>query len=439
MRRYTIGFLSALLLLGVLAACQTATPTETAAPNTATPVPSTATPTLLATATPVPTAEATATRDTTDAPTATPSRTEPARTEPTPTPEWQIPALGETDWGKGNPDANLVVVEYSDFQCPYCSGAAEFLTGLVERFPDDMYVVFRHFPLTSIHDKAVIAAEAAEAAGAQGQFWEMHDLLFERQGQWSQRAVGEMPEVLAGYAEELGLDTAPFSRALKEGTYRERVEASFEEARELGLGGTPTLFINGQYYGGAREEYVFAGLIKLFNYDGPQYAVPPAMAIDPEQAYFARFETSKGTFCAELYADRAPQTVNSFVFLANEGYYDGIPFHRVLPGFVAQTGDPTGSGFGGPGYRFDDEIDPELTHDGPGILSMANAGANTNGSQFFITYTALPDLDGKHTVFGKVVEGMSVAEGLSARDPQRDPYAPADTLISVKIASSCSG
>jgi cyclophilin family peptidyl-prolyl cis-trans isomerase/predicted DsbA family dithiol-disulfide isomerase len=439
MRKHTIGFLSALLLLGVLAACQTAASIETAMPPTATSVPPTATWTTAPTETPVPTPAATATPATADVPAATPSGPGPARAGPTPTPEWQIPRVGEADWGEGNPDAKLVVVEYSDFQCPYCSGAAEFLTGLVERFPDEMYVVFRHFPLTSIHDKAVIAAEAAEAAGVQGQFWGMHDLLFERQAEWSGRAVGEMPGVLAGYAEELGLDVAQFSRALEDGTYRERVEGAFEEARGLGIGGTPTLFINGQLYNGAREEFFFVGLIKLFNYDGPLYAAAPPMTIDPERAYFATFETSKGTFCAELYADRAPQTVNSFVFLANEGYYDGVPFHRVLPGFVAQTGDPTGSGFGGPGYRFDDEIDPQLKHDGPGILSMANGGPNTNGSQFFITYTALPDLDGKHTVFGRVVEGLSVAESLPARDPQQDPYAPADTLISVKITESCPG
>jgi cyclophilin family peptidyl-prolyl cis-trans isomerase len=205
----------------------------------------------------------------------------------------------------------------------------------------------------------------------------------------------------------------------------------------LGLGGTPTLFINGQLYDGPRDEFYFVGLIKLFNYDGPQYTSPPEMTIDPSKPHFATFETSRGTFCAELYAEKAPHTVNSFVFLANEGFFDGIPFHRVLPGFVVQSGDPTGGGFGGPGYRFDDEFDPDLTHDSPGILSMANAGSNTNGSQFFITLSALPELDGRHTVFGKVVEGYDVVESLTPRDPQEDPYAPADTILSVTIGEAC--
>ena len=161
------------------------------------------------------------------------------------------------------------------------------------------------------------------------------------------------------------------------------------------------------------------------------------MTIDPEQPYFANVETNQGTFCVELYAKQTPVTVNSFVFLAESGYFDGVLFHRVLPGFVAQSGDPTGSGFGGPGYQFEDEIVPELKHDGPGILSMANAGPGTNGSQFFITYDALPDLDGKHAVFGRVVEGMDVVEGLTPRDPTQNPYAEADKMISVEIGPEC--
>jgi cyclophilin family peptidyl-prolyl cis-trans isomerase len=161
------------------------------------------------------------------------------------------------------------------------------------------------------------------------------------------------------------------------------------------------------------------------------------MVIDPSAPQFATVETNKGTFCAELYADQTPNTVNSFVFLANEGYFDGVLFHRVLPGFVAQTGDPTGSGFGGPGYQFADEIVEGLIHDSPGVLSMANGGPDTNGSQFFITYAAVPELDGKHAVFGRIVEGMEIVESLTARDPQQDPYAPADRMLKVTIGESC--
>ena len=150
-----------------------------------------------------------------------------------------------------------------------------------------------------------------------------------------------------------------------------------------------------------------------------QYDAPPPMVIDTAKRYVATISTDKGDIRIELFADMAPNTVNNFVFLAREGYYDGVTFHRVIKGFMAQGGDPTGSGRGGPGYKFADEFHPSLKHDQPGVLSMANAGPDTNGSQFFITYTETPHLDGKHAVFGRVVEGMDVLEAIPERDPMR--------------------
>lgn len=164
-----------------------------------------------------------------------------------------------------------------------------------------------------------------------------------------------------------------------------------------------------------------------------QYDAPPEMAIDPQNQYFATFRTEKGDIVVELFADKTPRTVNNFVFLAREGFYDDTTFHRVLPGFMAQGGDPTGSGSGGPGYRFEDEFHPELRHDRPGILSMANAGPNTNGSQFFLTFVPTPHLDDRHTVFGQVVEGMDVLLSLTERDPTRRPNFDGDTLRSIDI------
>ncbi len=291
--------------------------------------------------------------------------------------------------------------------------------------------------MSSIHDKAILAAQAAEAAGAQGKFWEMHDLLFERQRAWAGLTPAQAKSTMIEYAQELGLDTEQFTAALDNETYLDAVKTAYTHATELGLPGTPTLFLNGQYYDGPRSDFVLGGLTKLYNYDGPQYSSPPTMQIDPAKAYFANVETNKGHFCIELYADKAPITVNNFVFLANEGFYDGAPFHRVLPGFMAQTGDPSGSGFGGPGYRFDNEIHADLKHDGPGVVSMANAGPNTNGSQFFITYKAVPDLDGGYSIFGQVVKGMNVVESIAPRDPQQDPYAPADVIKTITISSQC--
>ncbi len=130
----------------------------------------------------------------------------------------------------------------------------------------------------------------------------------------------------------------------------------------------------------------------------------------------ATIQTDKGPIKIELYSDRAPLTVANFVNLATRGYYDGLTFHRVVPNFVIQGGDPLGTGTGGPGYRFRDEFHPELRHSGAGILSMANAGPNTNGSQFFITLSATPHLDNRHSVFGKVVEGMDVVNSVQKGD-----------------------
>ena len=137
----------------------------------------------------------------------------------------------------------------------------------------------------------------------------------------------------------------------------------------------------------------------------------------------AVIDTTAGRIVVELYQDKAPNTVANFVKLAKQGFYNGIIFHRVIPNFMIQTGDPTGTGRGGPGYQFADEFGPGLTHDGPGVLSMANAGANTNGSQFFITLVATPWLDGKHAIFGRVIEGQEVVQkiGAAQRNAQDKP------------------
>ncbi len=163
-----------------------------------------------------------------------------------------------------------------------------------------------------------------------------------------------------------------------------------------------------------------------------QWNTPPAMQIDPQKKYTATMKTEKGDIVLELFTDKAPRTVNNFVFLAREGFYDGVIFHRVIADFMAQGGDPTGRGTGGPGYRFADEFHPELKHDRPGRLSMANAGPNTNGSQFFITHVPTPWLDGKHSVFGQVIGGMDVLMSIPPRDPQRPEY-PGVKILSVTI------
>jgi cyclophilin family peptidyl-prolyl cis-trans isomerase len=152
------------------------------------------------------------------------------------------------------------------------------------------------------------------------------------------------------------------------------------------------------------------------------WSSPPEMIIEAGKDYQAVLHTDNGEIKINLFAQQTPKTVNNFVFLSRAGYYDGVIFHRVISDFMAQTGDPTGTGRGGPGYSFEDEFHKNLKHDKPGIVSMANAGPGTNGSQFFITHVPTPWLDGKHSVFGEVVAGMDVLFSIPARDPMRPEY-----------------
>jgi cyclophilin family peptidyl-prolyl cis-trans isomerase len=163
------------------------------------------------------------------------------------------------------------------------------------------------------------------------------------------------------------------------------------------------------------------------------YSRPPEMSIDASHDYRASILTDKGEIVLDLFENESPVAVNSFVFLARQGFYDGTTFHRVLDGFMAQAGDPTGTGSGGPGYAFEDEVRNDLSFDRAGLLAMANSGPNTNGSQFFLTFVPTPHLDGRHTIFGEVVEGQDVLDSLTRRDPQASPASPSDSIIRVTI------
>ncbi len=164
-----------------------------------------------------------------------------------------------------------------------------------------------------------------------------------------------------------------------------------------------------------------------------QYSEPP-LKIDTGKQYFATVKMAKGgEFVIQLYPDKAPETVNSFVFLACKGYFNGVTFHRVLEGFMAQGGDPTGTGMGGPGYQFKNE-NSDLTFDKAGVVAMANAGPDTNGSQFFITFGPTPQLNGGYTIFGQVISGMDVVNGITRRDPQQNPSSPGDAMETVTIS-----
>jgi cyclophilin family peptidyl-prolyl cis-trans isomerase/protein-disulfide isomerase len=387
---------------------------RTAAPSAAAP---TAAPT---TAPPTPAQAAAATV----AATAAPTPAEPCVADERgllPTGPAPVPAVRSTDWTLGPADALVTVVEYADVQCPPCAGTAPILRQLQNKYPQDVRLVFRHFPLDSLHPLARIAGQAAEAAGAQDKFWEMLELLYARQSEWSSKPEAEFKTWVAEQAVTLGLDRARFETDLVGEKAVAALKDGLQEATDLKLGGTPSLAVNGFHYGGNRDLWTLSAIVDLLKLEQRDYASCPPTVIDADKSYQATLSTSKGDIVIELLPQKAPLAVNSFVFLAREGWFNGVPFHRVISGFVAQTGDPSGTGYGGPGYTFRDEISPEDKFDAAGLVAMANAGANNNGSQFFITFGPQEALNGKHTIFGRVISGMEVATQLTVRDPTQDP------------------
>ena len=310
------------------------------------------------------------------------------------------------------------------------------LDALKENYGDELRVVYRHLPLITIHDKALVASEASEAAGAQDMFWEMHDIIFERQPEWNSIPEAEIIDVFVGYAEEIGLsDLDQFRADLENDTYTDKVMADYDAATAADLNGTPTFLMNhvdypSQAFGLSYEGLdAFLQLIKLRE----RWFTQPEQVIDPGKDYIATIQTEKGDIVVDLYPDTAPTNVNSVAFLSQEGWYKDVTFHRVLEGFMAQGGDPTGLGIGFPGYRCGDEVTPEHTFDGPGVVALANSGPNSNGSQFFITFGPTPQLNPNFTIIGEVVEGMEVVNSISFRDPQDPNAPPGDRIIDVVV------
>ena len=313
------------------------------------------------------------------------------------------------------------------------------LAQLRKDFPQDLRVVFRVYPLIGtaerpMHDKAAISAQAAQAAGLQGYFWEMHDLLYQMQSQWNALTVEQFQEWVTLRAVDMGLDGARFTTDLTSAQTVSLVQGAWQEYSNLGIPYTPFVLLNGTIWQDTLplNYQTIASIIKLTLLEKVQFTSCPPVTIDPLKKYTATLHTTKGDIVIELFPDKAPLAVNSFIFLAREGWFDGVMFHRVLPGFVAQAGDPTGTGFAGPGYAFDNEIS-DLKFDKPGVMGMANSGPASNGSQFFITYAAVSQLDGNYTIFGQVIAGMEVVSQLTPRDPTSPNPPPGDVIQSVTI------
>ncbi len=414
-----------LVLVGlmILTACTSAGDTPAAeTPEPATPEPATVAPTDVPESEPEdPSGEGAVQQPTAEA--------APGVCEPAPLPELPVTPVSEDDWVKGaDPDnAEITIFEYSDFECPGCAGMYPVLQEFLDDNPN-VRLVYRHFPL-DMHRHAAITAEAAEAAGAQGKFWEMHNLLFDGRDAWQPLSEDDILDTLSGYAAELDLDVERFERELENGTYEEKVQAQYEESRELGLPGTPTFIFNnvlfpsdiGLSYQGLEA---FLGIVN--SRDELFFDAPPAVAVEEGDAYQATLATSQGDLVVNLNTETAPVNVNSFIFLSEESWYDGSNFFFVQDNFVAVTGDPTNSTVGYPGYYCTGEADGVF--DAAGLVGMLPNG------QFFVTLGSdASQLSGQFARIGEVVEGTEILENL-ARVVVGDPTAPdPDVLESVTI------
>ena len=357
-------------------------------------------------------------------------------TEPTPGPDTPslFPAESADDQARGAEEPIVTITEYSDYQDVRSAELAQVIEQLLDAHPDEVRVVSRIFPLMSIHDKAALAAQAAEAAREQDKFWEVHDLLYAQQENWSSMSVEDFEQWLTAQVSALGMNVDQFQVDLKREDIVASVQQAWEEGQKKGIPGTPLVLINRQIYGGPRDYNSLNDIVELIALGKRQYTTCPAISVQPDKEYTATLHTEKGDIVIQLFADQAPMTVNSFLFLAGDGWYDDITFHRVIPDLFAQTGDPSGTGKGNPGYYIITEIDPSLTFDKPGMVAMVNSGPDTSGSQFFITYAPTTQYNGQYTIFGEVLSGMEVLKELTPRDAQPGTSVPpGDKLLNITI------
>ncbi|MCS6993092.1 MAG: peptidylprolyl isomerase [Anaerolineales bacterium] len=328
-----------------------------------------------------------------------------------------FPPVSETqDVIRGQPDAAVTVVMYGDFQCADCARIAAALEQIRVKYPAELRVVYRHYPLVTRYDKALLTLQSAEAARLQGKFWEMHDLLFARQSQWSAMPPEEFRLWVRTQASTLALDTAQFERDLNSDAVRDAVVRATQTSQQFGQLPLPLLLINGEII---KNPYVLVNLeqlIHLYALPARQFSTCPPFVLDLQKSYTATLQTSQGAVRLRLFPEKTPNTVNNFVFLAEQGWYDNVPFHQVVPGSLVITGDPSGTGMGNPGYFIPDEILPTLKFDRAGLVAMFNVGPGSNGSQFFITLAPRPDFDGRYTIFGEVIEGLALLNRFAARN-----------------------
>lgn len=341
-----------------------------------------------------------------------------------------LPEVTEDDWILGPIDAPITFMEYSEPQCPFCARFEPIITTVQALYPEDVRVVFRYFPLPTIHDKTMLGSQAMEAAGMQGKFQEFKNWLFERQSKnpdnpavanlpdsefWVPVAPDQFDEWLAERVSELGIDPDQFIEDMFSDQVVKKIEDSLNEGRSIGIDGTPKIFVNGFSFNESWTQgpALFSAYVELLKNKDAGSMSCPATTIDTGNTYTATIETTQGDITVELFDDVAPVAVNSFLALVESGWFEGLP---ILPSEEAIiSGDPTGTGYGSPGYAFIDEPSENYSLENTGMVAMFAREPNRNGSAFFINKAPIPGQDTR-TIFGQVTEGMDVVTALTVSD-----------------------
>ncbi len=333
----------------------------------------------------------------------------------------------------GPVDAPVTIIAFSNYQCLQCAFLAASLRQIRLTHPNDVRLVYIHAPQTG-NDKDNFAIQAVEAADLQDKFWEMSDLLFEKQTDWLSLPPQDFEGWTITQAASLGMNPIVYKTDFEGKVVQDRLQLAVQSVAQQPFV-SPRLFVNSNSpYTGLADFASLDTVVRMDALVARQFSACPANSIDPLKQYIATMHTAKGDVVFQLYPEKVPAAVNNFIFLARNGWYDGITFYRVLPTDRVMSGDPSDTGLGNPGYLFETEIAAGLSFNQAGMLAMDNDGPGTNGSRFFITLGSDPQLDGQYTIIGKMLSGLEVLSALTPRNPQPGNYLPpGDELISVSI------
>jgi cyclophilin family peptidyl-prolyl cis-trans isomerase len=333
----------------------------------------------------------------------------------------------------GPTNAPVTIIVFSDYQCFSCAFLAASLKQIRLTHPTDVRLIYLDAPMPG-NDKDNLAIQAVEAATLQGKYWEMHDLLFEKQADWVSIAPADFEEWVTTQAVSIGMSPEQFRSDFESKIVADRLQQSVQSFESQPFT-PPRLYINSSSpYNSLADFASLDTVVRLDALVARQFSACPSQSTDPFKQYIVTLHTSKGNVVLQLFPDKAPMAVNNFVFLARSGWYDEITFYRVIPGDRVMSGDPSGTGFGNPGYLFNTEISPDLNFNQPGMLALDNDGPGTNGSRFFITLDSNANMTGQYTIIGQVLSGLDILSTLTPRNPQPGTYfPPGDELISVSI------